>query len=93
MRIDFTPPSGRPFVSMLLQSGDNVALLGVKAGWLRVRSNTNDASEYCLHLTLVCQYNDSDGSLMQQLTSAEQEAQAAKIGQWNDDSAVVGKVP
>jgi staphylococcal nuclease domain-containing protein 1 len=77
---DYTiPTTQREYGSIYLPNGDNVAELGVKAGWLKVREGGKIARE------------DQEEAL-EKLQQLQSEAQAAKFGMWNDAEKVRNKI-
>ncbi|CAO3617535.1 unnamed protein product [Mucor fragilis] len=69
---DYTiPTTQREYGSIFLANGDNVAELGVKAGWLKVREGGKTTRE------------DQEEAL-EKLEQLQREAQDAKVGMWND---------
>lgn len=73
---DYTiPTTQREYGSIFLPNGDNVAELGVKAGWLKVREGGKTTRE------------DQEEAL-EKLEQLQREAQDAKVGMWNDSEKV-----
>lgn len=58
-----------------MPNGENVQELGVKAGWLKVREGGKTASE-------------DKQDVLDRLEQLQEEAQAAKVGMWNDAEKV-----
>lgn len=73
---DYTiPTTQREYGSIFLANGDNVAELGVKAGWLKVREGGKTTRE------------DQEEAL-EKLEQLQREAQDAKLGMWDDSVKV-----
>jgi len=78
---DYTiPTTQREYGSIFLANGDNVAELGVKAGWLKVREGGKTTRE------------DQEEAL-ERLEQLQREAQDAKVGMWNDSEKVGATFP
>lgn len=58
-----------------MANGENVQELGVKAGWLKVREGGKTTSE-------------DKQDVLDRLEQLQNEAQAAKVGMWNDTEKV-----
>ena len=58
-----------------MANGENVQELGVKAGWLKVREGGKTTSE-------------DKQDVLDRLEQLQDEAQAAKVGMWNDAEKV-----
>lgn len=70
---DYTiPTTQREYGSIYLPNGDNVAELGVKNGWLKVREGGKTTRE------------DQEETI-EKLEQLQSEAQAAKLGMWSDE--------
>lgn len=67
-----TPP--REYGSILLANGDNVAELGIKEGWLKVREGRK--------------LDDEQQEVLDRLFDLEDEARNAKRGMWDTDAKV-----
>ena len=67
-----TPP--REYGSIILANGDNVAELGIKEGWLKVREGRK--------------LDDEQQEVLDRLFDLEDEARDAKRGMWNTDAKV-----
>ncbi|KAI8878493.1 hypothetical protein K501DRAFT_228277 [Backusella circina FSU 941] len=65
------PTTNREYGSLLLPNGDNVAELGVKAGWLKVREGGKT--------------REDQEETLDKLMQLQDEAQAAGVGMWNED--------
>jgi staphylococcal nuclease domain-containing protein 1 len=77
---DYTiPTTQREYGSIYLPNGDNVAELGVKNGWLKIREGGKTTRE------------DQEETL-EKLEQLQNEAQAAKLGMWNDAEKVKRKM-
>ena len=77
---DYTvPTTQREYGSIYLPNGDNVAELGVKHGWLKVREGGKTTRE------------DQEETI-EKLEQLQSEAQAAKLGMWNDSEKVTGEI-
>jgi staphylococcal nuclease domain-containing protein 1 len=66
------PTTQREYGSIYLPNGDNVAELGVKAGWLKVREGGKTVRE------------DQEEAL-EHLLQLQNEAEDAKVGMWSDE--------
>lgn len=73
---DYTvPTTQREYGSLYLPNGDNVAELGVKAGWLKVREGGKTTRE-------------DQEEIMDKLELLQSEAQAAGLGMWDPSEKV-----
>ncbi|CAO3674812.1 unnamed protein product [Rhizopus microsporus] len=68
---EYTTTTQREYGSIYLANGENVQELGVKAGWLKVREGGKTTSE-------------DKQDVLDRLEQLQDEAQAAKVGMWND---------
>lgn len=69
------PTTQREYGSIYLTTGENVAELGVKNGWLKVREGGKTVRE------------DQEETL-ELLSQLQNEAQDAKLGMWSDSEKV-----
>lgn len=73
---DYTvPTTQREYGSLYLPNGDNVAELGVKAGWLKVREGGKTTRE-------------DQEEVLDKLELLQSEAQAAGLGMWDSSEKV-----
>lgn len=73
---DYTiPTTQREYGNIYLPNGDNVAELGVKAGWLKLREGGKTTRE------------DQEETI-EKLEQLQAEAQAAEVGMWNQSEKV-----
>lgn len=70
------PTTQREYGSIYLATGESVAELGVKAGWLKVREGGKTIRE------------DQEEAL-EHLLQLQSEAQDAKVGMWSDSEKVI----
>lgn len=69
------PTTQREYGCIYLPTGENVAELGVKNGWLKIREGQKTTRE-------------GQEEVLEKLEQLQAEAQAAKVGMWNDAEKV-----
>lgn len=72
------PTTNREYGSLFLANGDNVAELGVKEGWLKVREGGKT--------------REDQEEALEKLQQLQDEAEAAGVGMWDQDKAKVNDV-
>jgi staphylococcal nuclease domain-containing protein 1 len=69
------PTTNREYGSLFLANGDNVAELGVKEGWLKVREGGKT--------------REDQEEALEKLQQLQDEAEAAGVGMWDQDKGKV----